>query len=278
METESQYAEYSVLMSVYRKDIPEFLKLSIESMLNQSALCNQFIIVEDGPIPDSLENVISYYENRYADIFTIVRLSQNKGLGNALNQGMKYSRCELICRMDADDISYPERCKKQLMKFQENSSLCILGTQINEFVGSVDTVISSRIVPCSYDDIRKFARRRSPFNHPTVMYKKSVIEGIGGYPTLNRKEDLELFIKAVNEGCYSENLDEVLLYYRTSEENQKRRKSWINCREYIQVMYGFYKKKYINFVDLLYVTIGQIIMFILPWRISKRVTMMFLRS
>lgn len=270
--------KYSVLMSVYKNDNPQFLKSSIESMLNQTIIPEQYVIVEDGPVDGETEAVIRHYEESYPELFSIHRLKKNGGLGNALNQGLKICRNELVARMDADDVSMPERCKKQLLRFHEKSELVILGTQIKEFIGDTTNIVSIRNVPCNYIDIQRFARRRSPFNHPTVMYKKSVIENMGGYPTLNRKEDLELFINAVYNGVYSENLEDALLFYRTSEENQKRRRTWINCKEYIQVMYGFYRKGYLGFIDMLYVAVGQMVMHIAPTKMINYLSRRFLRS
>jgi glycosyltransferase involved in cell wall biosynthesis len=192
--------KYSVLMSVYEKDDPSFFTVAIESMLNQTVPPEQFVIVEDGIVGVEIENVISKYEKN-SSLFSIVRLEKNGGLGNALNHGLKVCRNDLVARMDADDISLPERCEKQLKAFAKNPNLKILGTQMNEFVGAPSNVVSTRLVPISFEEIKKFARRKSPFNHPTVMYRKKAIEEIGGYPILKRKEDLGLFIRAVNKAC-----------------------------------------------------------------------------
>ena len=269
---------YSVLMSVYYKDSPEELKQSIDSMLNQTVRCKQFVIVEDGPLNEELEEVIKYYEGKMPALFEVKRLEKNKGLGNALNEGLKICRNNLVARMDSDDISLPERCEKQLARFESNPQLSILGTQIKEFIRKETNIVSMRRVPCTFEEIRKFARRRSPFNHPTVMYKKNIIERLGGYPVLNRKEDLGLFIQAVNNNVYSENLDEALLLYRTNENNQKRRKTWINCKEYIQVMLGFYKKGYLGWKDLVFVVLGQISLFILPTNFTNILSKKYLRE
>ncbi len=270
--------KYSVLMSVYKNDDPEFLKLAIQSMLKQTVAPEQFVIVEDGPVSDEIEHIIRKFEIDNQSLFTIVRLKKNGGLGNALNQGLKVCHNELVARMDADDISFPERCELQLKRFQQKRNLMILGTQIKEFIGNPSNVVSARNVPCSFKEIRKFARRRSPFNHPTVMYRKSAIEKLNGYVAYGRKEDLDLFIRAVNNNYYCENLNETLLYYRTSEDNLKRRKTWINCKEYIQIMWGFYRKKYIGILDFLYVSIGQIVMFITPSLLAKKLSDRFLRT
>lgn len=269
---------YSVLMSVYEKDDPNFLKIAIESMLNQTLPPEQFVIVEDGPVSNEVNNLVLAYERSNPRLFTIVRLKENRGLGNALNQGMKECRNELIARMDADDISLPERCKKQIEAFRKNVNLSIVGTQINEFVGEKENIISSRNVPTEIKNIIKFSRRRSPFNHVTVMYRKSEVLRFGGYATYNRKEDLELFVKMVNNGIEAITIDEPLVYVRIGNDNLKRRKSWINCKEYINIMYGFYKQDYLRITDMLYVLLGQIAMCILPDKIIQKLNNIFLRD
>ena len=270
--------DYSVLMSVYKNDKAEYIKSAIESMINQTVMPKQYVVVVDGPVGMEIEKIITKYEQEYSDLFTIIRLKENSGLGNALNIGMKECRYELIARMDADDISLPQRCERQLEKFESNPQLSILGTQIKEFVGEPSNIVSQRKVPITFKEIQKFAKRRSPFNHPTVMYKKSVITRLGGYPSLCRKEDLALFVLAVSNGVYSENLNESLLLYRTSNGNQKRRRTWINCKEYIQVMFKYYKRRYIGLSDLLYVILGQISLFILPTSLTNKLSKRYLRS
>lgn len=270
--------DYSVLMSVYKNDKDIYIKNAIESMINQTVMPKQYVVVVDGPVGMEIEKTITKYEQEYSDMFTIIRLKENRGLGNALNIGMKECRYELIARMDADDISLPQRCEKQLEKFESNPQLSILGTQIKEFVGEPSNIVSQRKVPITFKEIQKFAKRRSPFNHPTVMYKKSVITRLGGYPSLCRKEDLALFVLAVSKGVYSENLNESLLLYRTSNGNQKRRRTWINCKEYIQVMFKYYKRRYIGLSDLLYVILGQISLFILPTSLTNKLSKRYLRS
>ena len=276
--TERDCEKYSILMSVYKNDKEDHLRLAIESMLKQTVPPEQFVIVEDGPVPSALDNLLLKYTKTYPQLFTVVKLDQNGGLGNALNQGLKFCRNELVARMDSDDISKSNRCELELKEFSKHPNMGIVGTQIDEFIGDTSNITSQRIVPTEHKDIVKFARRRSPFNHPTVMYRKSVIESLGGYTAYGRKEDLDLFIRAVNEGVYTRNLEESLLYYRTSNDNLKRRKTWINCKEYIQIMVGFKRKGYINFDDLVYVITGQMMMYILPDKITKSLSDIFLRK
>ena len=104
--------EYSVLMSVYAKDKPEYIKIAIDSMLNQTIPPEQFVIVLDGKVPDTITAVVTEYENRYPQVFTVVVLAENGGLGHALNEGLRYCRNELVARMDADDISLPHGARE----------------------------------------------------------------------------------------------------------------------------------------------------------------------
>jgi len=270
--------KYSVLMSVYYKENPEFLETSIESMLNQTLKPDEIVIVKDGKLTKELDEVIEYYTSKYQNLFTIVALRENIGLGLALNEGLKACRNELVARMDSDDISVENRCELQVEEFIKNENLCIVGTMIYEFYDDPDNIVSARIVPKKHEDILKFSRRRSPFNHPTVMYKKSEVLRCGGYRDIKRKEDIDLFGRMLNQGCLSMNIDKPLLLFRSNEDNFKRRKSWENCRSYIAVIYDFWKKGYSSTIDLVYVIVGQLIMFISPVWLLKRISDTLLRK
>lgn len=274
----SYYDSYSVLMAVYKNDNAIYLKESIESMLNQTVKPKQFVIVEDGKIPEDLEKVILSYEKKYPEIFNVIRRDINKGLGYSLNEGLQICKYSLIARMDSDDISIDTRCEKQLREFKKNKDLKIIGGQIVEFINDVGNLVGKRNVPCENEKIIRFSHRRSPFNHPTVMFKRDTVIKYGGYPEISRKEDLKLFVEMVNCGEESMNLEDVVLYYRTSRENLKRRKTFINCKEYIEVMYYFYKRNIINIKDFIYVFGGQIFLFVVPDSIAERASNLFLRE
>lgn len=270
--------KYSVLMSVYAGERPEHLSQSIDSILNQTVKPDEIVLVEDGPLHEGLYRVIKMYTDICPDIMKVVKLDRNRGLGNALNCGMKAVRNELVARMDSDDISLPERCEMQLKAFACMPELSIVGTQMNEFVDEPENIAASRRVPSSYKEILQFSRRRSPFNHPTVMYRKSAVKDAGGYVPYNRKEDLELFIRMIHEGHKAVNLKKPYLLYRTDRENLMRRKTWTNCREYIRIMHGFYKRGYSSLADMAYVVTGQLAMCLLPGRMAKKLSDRFLRE
>ncbi|RBP58081.1 glycosyl transferase family 2 [Alkalibaculum bacchi] len=256
--------KYSVLMSIYHKEKPDFFIESIESMLRQTIKPDEIVIVKDGPITPELEKIIDIYIQQEPGLFTIVPLKKNLGLGLALNEGLKQCKNELVARMDTDDISLENRCELQLKEFENNSGLCIVGTWTNEFYDEPSNIVTSRIVPEKHEDIMRFSRRRSPFNHPTVMYKKSAVLDCGGYQDVLRKEDIDLFIRMLHNGCLSMNIPKPLLLFRSNEDNYKRRKTWVNCRSYISVIYKFWKKGYSSTTDLVVVVIGQVVMFLSP--------------
>lgn len=264
-------------MSVYIKENPVFLKESIESILNQTYKADQFILIKDGPLTTELDFLISQYEQNYPDLFTIVNLDVNIGLGAALNIGIRKSRNELVARMDSDDISMPERCLEEVRQFERDNTLAIVGTYIDEFSSNRDIVISSRYVPVKHDDIVRFCKRRSPFNHPTVMYKKSAVIGCGGYPATKRAEDFMLFSEMLNSGCKAMNIPKKLLLYRTNQENFKRRKNKETCIGNANVIYQNYKKGYSSFFDFLLVAAFQAMIFLLPVTVIKYITINFLR-
>ena len=263
------YNNYSILMSVYKNDKPEFLSLAIESMLNQTVKSNDFVIVKDGPLGDELVSILDRYAKEHKEIH-IVGLDDNSGLGKALDFGLSYCKNELVARMDADDISLPQRCEKLLAAFKNNPVLSIIGTNIDEFIDDPNHPVSSRIVPSTDKDIKKYIHRRSPFNHPTVMFKKSEVIRCGGYGPLKRKQDMDLFSRMLNMGCTAENIPESLLLFRAGEDNLKRRRGKEYINSTIQVAKLNYKRKYISFFDLLYIVLGQYFLRLMPKSASNK--------
>ncbi|RSL29764.1 glycosyltransferase [Salibacterium salarium] len=269
---------YSVLMSVYHKENPIFLKTSIESMMNQTLKPNEIVIVKDGVLNEGLDEVIVYYKRRNPDLFKVVTLEKNVGLAKALNAGLENCTNELVARMDTDDIAIKERCELQIEEFMKNNELSIVGTMIDEFYDDPSDIISSRLVPCKHEDIVKFSKRRNPFNHPTVMYKKSEVLGCGGYGDYRRNQDLDLFVRMLNSGHIALNINKSLLLFRANKDNLKRRKSLGKCKSYVKLIYNFWKRGHSNMSDVLIVAVSQLIILISPMWVLKWVSNVFLRS
>lgn len=270
--------KYSVLMSVYNKEDPTYFDVSLKSMVNQSLKPNEIIIVKDGKLTIALEKVIKKYLNKYPELFVIVPLKENVGLGKALDEGLKYCNNELVARMDTDDISLPERCETQIDLFNKKPELSIVGTMIDEFYDDPDNIFSSRIVPIKHQNIMKFVRRRSPFNHPSVMYRKSEVIRCGGYGEMRRKQDLDLFSRMLNNGCTAQNINQSLVLFRINKDTLKRRKSWSYCKSYVCVQFKVWRRGHCGLIDLIYVVIGQLIMLLSPLWLLKKLTNKYLRN
>lgn len=215
--------KYSFLMSVYYKEKPEYLKISIDSMLNQTVKPDEIIIVKDGKLTKELDELIEQYKNEYSNIFTIVNLEQNVGLGLALNEGIKISRNEIIARMDSDDISKPTRCEKQINYLKEHEMCSIVGGQIEEFIDNPNNVAGKRIVPCSDKELKEYIRKRCPFNHVSVMFRKKDVIDVGGYEDFFWNEDYFLWIRMALKEKKFANLSDILVSVRVGKDMYQRR-------------------------------------------------------
>lgn len=269
---------YSVLMTVYIKDNPDFFKKSILSMVNQSVPTNDLVIVKDGPITEELQNVIDEIDKKFPGIINQVSLKNNVGLGLALNEGLKACKNDIVARMDADDISLKIRCEQQLKEFIKDTSLDIIGCPVDEFIGSEENLICTRPVPESHEEIYKYAKQRDPFNHPTVMFRKSKVLAVGGYKDLRKNQDTDLWIRMLMDGCKAKNLNQSLLLFRFEEDTYKRRKNWLNTKLLIGIRYKAYKIGFNSFFDFLKVSIIQLLIYIMPVSFQKWIYQKFLRS
>lgn len=268
---------YSILMSVYCKVNPVFFEKAVQSMLDQSIRTDDFVIVCDGPLTGELEGVLERCTEQYPGIFNIVRLPQNVGIGAAANAGLRVCKNDLIAKMDSDDIAVQNRCELQLKRFAEKPELIVLGGYIEEFDEDPETPFSVRSVPESNEAIRKFARRRQPFNNQTVMYRKSAVSEVGGYSNLRRNEDYDLYVRLLAKGCYAENLPVTLVKVRVDGDAQNRRASKSTLIGCIQSRWRAYRIGYSSLLDFLYCTAGQLIVCICPGKLQKMIYTNFLR-
>lgn len=214
--------DYSVLMTVYDKELPENLEQAILSMLNQTIPTDDFVLVCDGLLNQKLNQVIDIYVDR----LNVIRSEVKLGLSNALNLGLNNCKHELVARMDSDDISIPGRCERQLRIFTENPDISIVSGTIQEFIGEPEGegLQKKRILPETQDEIVRFSQTRNPFNHPAVMFKKSAVLEVGGYhDDYHRFEDYELWIRMFQNGFVGYNIQDVILYMRISYSFYLRR-------------------------------------------------------
>ena len=214
---------YSVLMSVYSKEKPEYFRVAIQSMIGQTVQADEFVIVCDGPLTEELDEVLSWAEEKLKEKIKMVRLPQNGGLGKALNMGLMACKNELVARMDTDDISLSDRCEKQLKAFSDHPEVSVISGVAEEFYEDANEITARRVLPLDHEAIYEFAKKRNPFNHPCVMFKKSAVQKAGGYQEMYRLEDYFLWVRMLLNGEKGLNLNDTLLKMRTGAGMYKRR-------------------------------------------------------
>lgn len=215
----NSFLPFSVLMSVYKKDNPLWLREALESIITQTIKPDQIVLVVDGYIGEELEKVLS----SYSDKLDIMRLEKNAGLGTALNKGLEICKHPLVARMDSDDISLSSRFEQQLSAFASDNQLSVSGGYIQEFDHKTKKIISVKKVPLSEKEVRKFIKFRSPVNHPSVMFKKTDVLAAGGYQPLHFMEDYFLWIRMINKGFKICNIPFILVNMRTTDSLYSRR-------------------------------------------------------
>lgn len=270
--------KYSVLMSVYYKENQDYLKVSIESMLNQTIKPDEFVIVEDGPLTKELDAVIKKYQSKNPKLFNIVKLRENKGLGLALKKGIESCKNELIARMDSDDYAIPTRIETELNIFKSNPEIDLVGSNVDEFIDNINNVISHVVLPENNEEIIKYSKKRNPFRHPSIMFKKSKVLSAGNYRDYYLCEDYDMWVRMIRNGTKCYNVQSTLVYMRISDDFYKRRggikylKS-INKFKKEQLIIGYFSK-----TDYLKSIIPHAIVCLMPNNMRDYIYKNFLRK
>lgn len=234
---------FSVLMSCYHNDKPEYLDLAIQSVLESTIKPNEFIIVVDGVVPYSVREILKKYSKN--NIIRIEELEKNVGLGSALKYGLQKCSNELVARMDSDDINRSDRFECQLEYFRNDDKLDICGTYIEEF-SDIRKIRLLRKVPLSLLDIKRYANYRNPINHVTVMFKKSKIQQVGSYEKMISFEDYFLWLKCLNNNLNIRNIPVIGVEVRGGMEMIGRRSGFKYIKDEIHFLFACYKKGFLN--------------------------------
>ena len=238
--------DISVLMAVYKKDNPAFLRESLESIFAQTVEAAEVVLLEDGPLTDALYDVIKSYESRYSTL-KVVSYPENRGLGKTLNDGLLLCKYNLVARMDADDICKPNRLEVEYNWLKAHKDYDVIGSWVDEFTGNKTRVKSIRKVPEAYDEIKNYAQYRCPINHPTAMYRKAAVLAVGGYLTEYFPEDYFLWLRMLKNGSKFYNIQESLLWFRYSEETVAKRGGWAYACDEVRILVRMLKMGYIPF-------------------------------
>lgn len=263
-------------MSVYYKEKAEYLKLALDSIINQTLKPDEIVLVQDGKLTEELQAAITEYLQKYPDIFKTYALKQNKGLGKALNFGMQKCSYEIIARMDTDDIAEPNRFELQINEFKQDKELMLCGGQIAEFVNKPTEITGYRNVPLKHNEILSFAKKRNPFNHMTVMFKKQAVQNVGGYADMPYFEDYWLWSRILKLGYKAKNIDQVLVRVRAGQDMIARRGGLNYARCIIRFEKALHSIGIINFAEMIcYITMRSVVaimpeslrLFIYRWKL-----------
>ena len=278
--------QYSVLMSVYVKEKPEYFRAALDSMLRQTLPPTEVVLVCDGPLTEALDEVIAEYEGRFPEqfapesdlltpLFRVIRLPENGGLGRALAIGLRQCQCEWIARMDTDDIAPENRCELQMGYLDQHPEVDVLSGTLAEFQGdSVDVneiqnrVVSLKPLPEDHEAIAAYLKSRNPVNHPCVMFRKAKAVEAGGYQPCLYFEDYDLWVRIFLQQGRFANLPEVIHYMRVNEMH-RRRGGWGDVKAIVSFRTKMYREKVITLSEYLVTTTARIIVSLLPNRIRK---------
>ncbi len=230
--TEPALLPFSVLLPVYAGDRADFLDRAFRSVTeDQSLPPDEVVIVQDGPVGADLRDVLDKLTSTSAQPVRRVVLETNVGLARALEAGLDACTHEIVARMDADDVALPQRFERQVPLMH---SLDIVGSAIQEFASESEPGVV-RTPPLSGHEIDRSSRLYSPFNHPSVVFRRSVVRAAGGYQDLPLLEDYWLWVRMITAGVRAGNLPEVLLLYRVGAGAYGRRGGALVLRSEIEL-------------------------------------------
>ena len=270
--------KFSVLMPIYYKEIPEYFKTALDSIIDQTLMPDEIVIVEDGKLTDELYNVIGTYQTKYSQLFKIVILDKNVGQGLARNEGLKACSYNYVALMDSDDIADKTRFEKQINYLRVHPDVDVIGSNITEFENNPQNIISKKIVPRTHDEIFQFGKWRSPMNNMTIIYKRDKVLSVGGYNIFNFGEDYFLFAKMLLAGMKFYNLEHCLVNARSGSRMLAKRVGMKRIIQEFQLFYNFYKMGYINIFELSRNISLKFLLRIIPSWFRRWIYMNFLRK
>lgn len=268
--------KFSVLMSIYKKEKPEYFKLALASLANQKIKPSEIVIVKDGSLTSELEAVIESFKAIY-DAVKIVEIKENVGLGRALAIGVKACSYEWIARMDSDDISLNDRFYYQIEYLKSHKDCMLLGSWIEEFA-SDGTYKKLTKLPIHHEEILAFSKRRNPFRHMTIIFKKEAVLSVGNYRHFLWFEDYDLWVRLLQAGYKVANLPTVLVKVRADENFFERRGGLSYYRQELKFQRFLLKSKHISSVEFLFNIVVRGIVRFIPNKLRALFYKVFLRS
>ena len=272
----------SVLMSVYKKERPEYFKAALESVMNQTMQPDEILVMKDGPLTTELEDVLTNVQQMLEEKGSKTELhtyqfEENVQLGRALRKGVELCQHEFVARMDTDDIACPERLQKQYDYLLEHENVAVLGGYIEEFCED-NSFSNVKTMPTNIEETRSYARFRNPLNHMTVMFRKEAVLMAGSYRHYPFLEDYDLWSRVLGMNYEIENLPEVLVRARVGNELYGRRGGFDYCKRYLKLRKEQHKAGLTNVLEWMIACGITIAVTIIPSGARKQVYQKVLRK
>lgn len=233
-------------------------------MIHQTIAPNEIVLVKDGVLTKELEEVLEDYSQNYSNQIKIVGYSENQGLWYALRFGMNYCSNEFIARMDTDDYCLPTRIEQELYEFQKDPKLDCVGSNVVEFVDNPNNIASLVVLPEDQEEIIAYGKRRCPFRHPTLLYRKSVVENAGGYQEMPMFEDYDLYMRMIKNGAKFKNIQEFLVYMGTDSNFFQRRGSVDYLKKMVFFRRQCLRRKDVNLYEFITSIVPHAIVCLVP--------------
>jgi len=269
---------FSVLLSVYQKERPDFLRHSLESLLTQTRMPKEIIIVKDGRVGEELNNVIESFRTKREGLLKVVGYDENRGLGQALDFGMQHITTSYVARMDTDDVAVPTRFEEQMSFLESHPDIDILGSSIAEFKDDPQHPLRARHVPEQHEMIREKARLSNPMNHMTVVFKREKVVEAGGYQHAPYFEDYDLWVRMLMGGMKFHNLKRLLVLARVGNDMVGKRHGLQYTKfeaAHFRKMYGY---GFINSFGLIKALVLRVPLRLLPKTLLMSIYSVILRK
>lgn len=258
----------SVISTTYEKEKGENLEECLSSIFSQTVLPEKVILVGDGKLNDGLYAVIEKYREKYPLLFVYEETKENLGNWFASNTAVHLATTDIVAKIDSDDILRPTYIENIKKAFEDGADIC--GVYINEFDNETKESLSVKKTPLSHEEIMTFARRRNPFNNPGIAFSRELAEKIGVYNKMQRCEDYDFVVRMLMAGARGVNIPEILVDYRTSEENIVRRKNFVNTKWFIISRWRIHKMGFSSFADFFITSAAQLMLFVMPLKLTEK--------
>lgn len=263
---------YSVLMPLWYKEKIEYLRASLESMLNQTVVPAEIVMVTEHELPKEMGKLLESLqaEHPYTQLNILMNAElEEKGLGTILAYGLRRCQNDIVARMDTDDISMLDRCERELQILSSHPEIAVVGGGIQKFTDDPEVADGYRIPPRDGKKLIHYSKYRCPFNHPTVMYRKKVILEVGNYSKLKECEDYDLWYRVLKNGYQGYNIQEPVLHYRAGDDMLKRRKNKSFYNQSMVLIKRMWHDHYTNWAEALLAAGMQAIRYYFPFSLNR---------